>query len=271
MYMPPSTPRAIGGVLDDTLRLYRSSFAAWIAPSLILAVIRFAIGLYLNSKMNLIVAGGAQSSTAIWASWVSTMQGPGVWEGYLVLMFLDVWLYTALIANIFAVASGRLAKPFDGFGIGIRLLPAALLGSLLFGMAMIGGMILLIIPGLYVIGRMIYWTVALVDERAGATSAIGTSWRLVHGHWWRATTILGVLFIIMMAVGFLVAIIAGITVAVARPDLATIQLLTQAISGILNVFFIALVPAALVATYQDLKLRAGGGDLAARISNVPTT
>jgi hypothetical protein len=271
MYTPPSAPRTIGGVLDDTLRLYRSSFTAWIAPCLILSLIRFAIGLYLNSKLNLVGAGGTLNSSAILANWTTTMQGPGIWEGYIVMIVLDVWLYTALIANIFAVATGRAAKPFDGFGIGMRLLPAALLGSLLFGLAMIGGLILLIIPGLYVIGRMIYWTVALVDERAGATSAIGTSWRLVDGHWWRATTILGVLFIIMMTVGFLVAIIAGITVAVTRPDLATIQLETQSISGILNIFFIALVPAALVATYQDLKLRAGGGDLAARISSLPTT
>jgi uncharacterized BrkB/YihY/UPF0761 family membrane protein len=132
-------------------------------------------------------------------------------------------------------------------------------------------LILLVIPGLYVLGRWAYWVVALVDERASGASALNTSWRLVHGHWWRASTILGVLFILVIVLGLLVAIIAGILVAIFRPTVATIQLDTLLISAALNIFFIPLFPAALVTTYLDLKLRAGGGDLAARISNLQPT
>jgi hypothetical protein len=272
MYTPPSAPRTIGGVLDDTIRLYRNTFSSWILISLILALMRFAWTMYLNSTMTGIAAatgltGIALSRAQVMGIWTTS----GVWEGNLVVWVINLWLYTALIANILAVASGAAPKPAAGFNIGIRLLPAAVLASILFGLGVIAGMILLIIPGLYVLGRWAYWVVALVDERAGGTSALGSSWRLVHGHWWRASTILGVLFILVLVLGLLVGIIGGIMVAIFKPSAATILVDTQLISAVLNIFFVPLFPAALVATYLDLKLRARGGDLAVRISNLQPT
>jgi hypothetical protein len=272
MYTPPSAPRTIGGVLDDTLRLYRNTFSSWILISFVLALVGFASAMYLNSRMPGIngatrLTGAALSTAQLQAIWTT----PGLWEGYFVLSFINLWLYTALIANILTVAKGGAARPAGGFGIGLRLVPAGLLGGILVGLAVIVGLILLVIPGLYLLGRMAYWIVALVDERAGATTAIGTSWRLVHGHWWRATTILGVLVILMLVLGMLVGMIGVVLLVVFKPEPATILLDSQLISATLNIFFIPLIPAALVTTYLDLKLRAGGGDLAARISNLQPT
>jgi len=71
--------------------------------------------------------------------------------------------------------------------------------------------------------------------------------------------------------GLLVGIIGGIMVAIFKPSAATILVDTQLISAVLNIFFVPLFPAALVATYLDLKLRARGGDLAVRISNLQPT
>jgi hypothetical protein len=153
----------------------------------------------------------------------------------------------------------------------VRLLPAGLLGSFLVGLAVVGGMILLVIPGLYIAGRLLYWNVALVDERAGATTAIGTSWALVKGHWWRSTTVLGVLWIIAIVVSMVAAMASGVSAALVNHDLATVQLVTQSVAAVLNIFVTPLIPCGLVAIYQDLKLRAGGGDLAARISSLQPT
>lgn len=272
MYTPPSAPRTIGGVLDDTLRLYRNSFSSWIVISLILALLGFLWTMYVNSKITGIsVTAGLTGMALSRAQMMGLWTTPGIWEGNLVVWVINLWLYTALIANILTVAKTGAGKAADGFGIGMRLLSGAVLGSILFGLGLIVGLILLVIPGLYVLGRWAYWVVALVDERAGGPNALNTSWQLVHGHWWRASTILGVLFILVLVLGLLVGIIGGIMVAIFRPGVTTVQLDTQLISGVLNIFFVPLFPAALVATYQDLKLRAGGGDLAARISKLQPT
>jgi hypothetical protein len=271
MYMRPSAPRTIGGVLDDTLRLYRNAFSAWIVPAVLMAVVGFATTQYINSRMTVLVAASALSSNALLTQGTAIMHTPGLWEAYIVLVVLNLWLFTALAASMFDVSIGKAPKALDGLGIGFRLLPAGVLGSFLVGLAFVGGTILLVIPGLYIIGRMLYWTVALVDERAGATQAIGTSWKLVQGHWWRSSTVMGVLWIIAIVIGLVGAMVSGIGAALVKPNVATVQLVTQSVGGVLNIFITPLIPCGMVAVYQDLKLRAGGGDLAARISNLPPT
>jgi hypothetical protein len=50
----------------------------------------------------------------------------------------------------------------------------------------VGGLILLIIPGIYIGIRLCLSTQALVVEGRRPTQAMGRSWNLVAGHWWHA-------------------------------------------------------------------------------------
>jgi hypothetical protein len=50
----------------------------------------------------------------------------------------------------------------------------------------VGGLILLVIPGIYVGVRLAVSIQALVVEGRRGTEAMGRSWSLVGGHWWHA-------------------------------------------------------------------------------------
>ena len=75
----------------------------------------------------------------------------------------------------------------------------------------------------------------------------------------------------MVVLFFVIGMIAGMAAATAKGDAAGLQLVTQLVSGVLNIFTVPFIPCALVAIYRDLKLRAEGADLAARISKLQPT
>jgi hypothetical protein len=275
MYSPPSAPRSIGGVLDDTVRLYRGSFSSWIVPSVLLAAFGFVVAL-LSRVLATVYPGTlpAAGTTAV-AAYATLARTPGFWLGFIVFLviYLAVYLtvYAVVVANILTVATTGQAKVRSNFKAGLALAPGVLLGFVLSGLAMGVGVLLLLIPGIYVWGRLQYWIVALVDERQGALASLNTSWRIVAGHWWRSTTILTVWVIIMVVLFFVIGMIAGMAAATAKGDAAGLQLVTQLVSGVLNIFTVPFIPCALVAIYRDLKLRAEGADLAARISKLQPT
>jgi hypothetical protein len=266
MYSPPTAPRSIGGIVDDAIRLYRASFTVWIFPSLLMAVVGFAVSLYMTSHV-----AGAAASPAVRAQIMAIMRSPSTWLGYVLIVLFHLWLYCVIVSNVLTVANGGQAKAFGDMPAALRMLPSAFAAGILFFIALVAGTILLIIPGIYVWGRLQYWIVALMADRSGPVDALGTSWRLVKGHWWRSSTIFTVLFVIMIALFMVVGFVGGLLAVFLRSDLAVMMLVNQSISGVINIFAVPIVPVALVAIYQDLKLRAGGADLQARISSLRAT
>ncbi|HEX3692550.1 MAG TPA: hypothetical protein VHU13_04325 [Solirubrobacteraceae bacterium] len=78
--------------------------------------------------------------------------------------------------------------------------------SLILGIAVTIGLVLLIVPGLYLLTIWAVAAPALVIERHGAFAAFGRSRKLVRGHGWQ---VLGVIMTV-----FLLALLAGIVAAV---------------------------------------------------------
>jgi hypothetical protein len=79
-----------------------------------------------------------------------------------------------------------------------------LLVSVLVGLATIGGLILFVIPGIYVGVRLAVSIEALVVEGRRGTKAMGRSWELVGGHWWHA---FGTLLVAWLIVGVVNSVI----------------------------------------------------------------
>ena len=75
---------------------------------------------------------------------------------------------------------------------------------MLVGLAIIGGLILFIIPGIYIGVRLAVSIEALVVEGRRGTEAMGRSWELVGGHWWHA---FGTLVVAGLLTGILNAVI----------------------------------------------------------------
>jgi hypothetical protein len=261
MYQRPTAPRSIGGVLDDALRLWRQTLRYSWLPGFLLGLTAGAYALYSFS-----VNGGRPSP----AQMLAIYRSPVTWLAYLALILLYTYLFFAILIPINDVANGTATSFRRSFGAALRLLPRALLGNLLFGLAMIGGLMLLIIPGLFVAGRLQCWAVTLIDEDTTARAALKASWRLVEGSWWRTATIYTVLFIVIYVLLVLIeaAVIATASLTVGRIDPAVLFVITQSGSTLVNVLTAGLLPAAMVAVYKDLRLRRRGEDLEARVGGL---
>ncbi|MBS0375648.1 MAG: hypothetical protein JSR73_13805 [Proteobacteria bacterium] len=261
MYQRPSAPRPIGGVLDDSFRLYRASFGAWWLPSLLSVI---AAALLQGAVM--LKAGRATVGVLELSKFINS---PGMALLAIASWFTQLWSYFAIFAAVAAVHGGAAPTAAIGLRPGLRVVPAAVLAGLLYLLAVMGGTLLLIIPGIYVFGRLQFWPVSLVEDRASPMESLRASWRAVHGHWWRTAIILTVLLIILIVLVMVGGILAGVLAAAGALDRTGLVIATEVFEIAAGFLTGALFPAALIVTYADLKLRREGGDLEARLKELP--
>ena len=258
MYTQSAGPRSIGGVLDDGVRLYRESFRQ-IWPLLIVnAILAIAPSLILG--LNQAAPGSLQQARALY----QTMTSPGYWIGFLVLLLANLVMYGALIGSIDSVAKGGSMALGEAVQLGLSRLLRLFASSILFGIAVTIGLLLFIVPGIYLMGIFQLVFVAIVLENARVGESFGTSRRLIKGHWWRSVTIVSVAIIILVVLSFLAGLVTALA-AVLRPSVGTVLVVNQLVSGIVNVVIVGWMPSVLLAMYYDLKLRHEGGDLSARV------
>jgi Membrane domain of glycerophosphoryl diester phosphodiesterase len=120
------------------------------------------------------------------------------------LMFLV--LTGAITRAVAAEVAGEDPSLEQSYRFGFYRLGSVLLVSVLVGLATIGGLILFIIPGIYIGVRLVVSVEALVVEGRRGTRAMGRSWELVGGHWWHA---FGTLVVAWLLIGVVNAVITA--------------------------------------------------------------
>jgi hypothetical protein len=261
MYQRPSAPRPIGGVLDDSFRLYRASIRTWWLPSLTLVVLGSAVAIFALAKFG--------TATRKPAELLAMLRSPALWATYATMIVIQIWLYLAMFVGVGEVQAGRSGTIAGGLGRALRILPGALVAAILYLAATMVGTLLLVVPGLYVFGRAQFWPVAMAIDGQGPLAALQTSWRLAKGHWWRTATILTVLLIILAVLSTVLGMLAVSIAVVWRSDSITRLIVTQILSNAANLVMLPVFPAAVCAMYADLKLRVEGDDLEARLKDLP--
>jgi hypothetical protein len=260
MYSPPSSPLSVGGVIDDGIRLFRESFnRCWllaIIPGLVLILFEIAFPTPLPSFAVLRNPLAARAIT----------NSPHVLLLDLLSLLLGLVFQGAVLVRQIAIASGDDSVTFgSAAAVGFRRLLTTLIAFVLFSLAVAGGMILLLIPGLYILPRLQLWMVAVFVDDQGPTTALGSSWRLTKGHWWRVTAILTVAAIIILVLTLVFSALAG-WFAVNRANASARMLVVQVVSLGSAAISYPLGTAIGLAMYHDLKLRREGGDIATRAS-----
>jgi hypothetical protein len=274
MYQKPTVPRSIGGVLDDTLQLYKASFASCWLPALLTGLVSGAFTYFVLAVP--ITSGLPQANPLLAAMDRYKNLGPAYNVGNIAVSVVTLLLSGMMIANIAAVSRGETPAFGTALSLSLRRLLAMIGATILFGLAVGVGFVLLLIPGIYLAVRLQLFLVPLIIEPQGPAASLGTSWRLVGGNWWRALTVVTVLFVILLVLELLLGALTG-AVGVfigGRPIdtahmIAKVSLATLAIGAVVRVFTAPLICAVGVALYHDLLLRKGGGDLEARLGALP--
>lgn len=293
-YVAPSAPLSIGGVLDDWIRLFRSSFGACWALALIAAI----AGALVQFTATPSLPKSGVSSFQHFLEYFSALRAAPNFLADLIFWLILLVLHGAVLAQQSAIVRGEEAFSFgNALAKGLRRLPQLLLGVVLLILILtaifipigIGAVVLIplrhtrmgiviaalgvaaaVIAATYVWVRLQLWMAIMFAENRGGAASLGRSWELVKGHWWRVTAIgfvsAIIIWIFSMAFGGAMGAVVGfVGINGSSSDLLVRRLqLIAAIGALARLVTLPLLTAAWLAIYHDLLLRREGGDLAAR-------
>jgi hypothetical protein len=118
------------------------------------------------------------------------------------------WVQGALVEAAADVHDGKQELDFGETFARVRpLLPTLIVAGLLAGLGIGVGLILLIVPGLYLLTRWALIIPVIVLEKRSAGEAFGRSHELVRGHGW---TVFGIVVIIFVLGAIVSAIVSGL-------------------------------------------------------------
>jgi hypothetical protein len=277
VYVKPSAPRNIGGVLDDSIRLYREGFKkTWplaLAAQLLIGVPTLLVRLK-------IAGSGMTNPQALLATYMS----PGIWLPYLAGAIASIGFYNAIILQLSRLYQGEVLPPGRALADGYRLLPRVILLSLAFALcaiiigvffavafkASIGVRVVLSIVALpiavYLMGRVYLTHVALIADDMGVFKSVETSWTLTRGRWWRGVTIYSVVALIAIVFYVVIGFVAGLITVAFGPSSAAGVGLTELVSVLGASVVFPLITAAVLSIYYDFQVRSEGSDLATRVN-----
>ncbi|MHB8588710.1 MAG: hypothetical protein ACYDA0_07645 [Candidatus Dormibacteraceae bacterium] len=253
-------PLEIGDLLDETFRMYRRHFVLFAGLSVILSIPAAGLSGFGTYAL---FSGLLQETTL--------GQGPslGNLESALVVAGIFLVVDLALVplfygAVTYAACESALGRPVTASGVlmGVLRRYFPLLGYWLLIGVMLAAFCLLPLW----IWIWVSWVVVMpvmFIENASLGAAMGRSWRLLEGRWWRTFLILFLMFIVFYAVR--IALSAFIALGQTLLQVVVSSVVVLWISGATSVIIDALVnpilQIAIVLIYFDLRVRREGLDL----------
>jgi hypothetical protein len=274
MYTLPAKPEPIGVVLDDAIELYRSSFRFCWPISLVGMVLITGFQLRAYSGLPDVTFTGQsarQIFTDIGQSFIHMNRGGSfAFLNTLLVLLIELVIYGALFAQMHHVAvHGQGRSTLDALVIGLRRMPGMLAAAIIWTVAIGVGMALLLVPGIYLWGKLEFWIAAGFVDDVGSIGGLGRSWEMTRGNWWRSVTGVSVALLLMAVLGTATQVVAALSLTVVS-DLTTLLLVAQLLQGVASIFVLPMLPAAALAIYYDMKLRRDGEDLLLRAKSLQT-
>jgi hypothetical protein len=255
----------IGELIDTAVKLYRSSWRIFVGISAVVLV-PFS---FLQSFLTRSQIVGFLHPERIQDRFQQQPNFDTFWYT-IAFALLNALLIAPFLTGVFArVASelylGHEPDTAETLTFGLRKLGGLLVVTLLTFLAVLGGTVLLIVPGILFYVRFAFAPAALVVEDTGAIAAMRRSWRLVRGHFWR---LFGTLLLASLLVG-IVGGIAGAPFVIAAQFIGPagwpLAAAGNAIAGIFTRPFVLII---VVLLYFDLRIRKEGFDLAVMVAEI---
>ena len=261
-YALPAAPLSIGGVIDSAIRLYRDSMRRCWLLALLYSLILGIFGVFWALALAKATVPGSKDPRQMFAALFT----PAAMGGFALSMLASLVFYGALTKTVSAWAKGDESLSLgSALAVGARRLPGAVLASLLYLLALGIGLVLLVVPGVYLFGKFQLWSTAMFVDDAGAVESLRISWRLTRGRWWRGTVIFTVALIIVYVFALALGLVSGVITALTHLSVTDRAIVNQLFAVVSNLIVLPMFIAILVVMYHDFKLRNEGGDLAARM------
>lgn len=233
--------REIGDLLGDALRVYFRNFP-----------VVFAIALAIVAPVQLIVSGiGLEELTSGYRenSTTAELLIPTV-VSFLVVAPL---MAAAMIFVLQRLGAGERPRVGRSLQAGLDIFTPVFVAVLLAGVAIAAGLVVLIIPGIYIAVRLLFVPQTVVIDRARDRGALRASWELTQGAWWRTFVVILLANLIALVPGLLV--MTPLEQAAQSADRQLISLAGMILSEALTAPFVALVATLL---FFDLRSRRSG-------------
>ena len=234
-------PMGIGEILSTAFQLYQRHWRTLLAIAAVVVVpftlVQYLLGDQVRTRGE--VTSNGVVETATWAVGIAGL----VAALAAVVMFLV--LTGAITRAVAAEVAGEDPSVEQSYRFGFHRLGSVLLVSVLVGLAIIGGLILFIIPGIYIGVRLAVSIEALVVEGRRGTQAMGRSWELVGGHWWHA-------FGTLVVGGLLTGVVNAVITAPFGNTSWFVQAVAAAVATVVTLPYGVLVG---VLLYLDLRAR----------------
>ncbi len=158
-----------------------------------------------------------------------------------VLLFIAIWVLMAGVAALFVAASApeNTVTIRHSLGIGFKKLLSLIWIGLLMGFIIMTGVLLFVVPGIFLSIAFIFAVLFLVNEDARGLTALTKSYNLVAGRWWAV-------FLRYMLVYVLLVVISGAITFAFRFN----EALGESIAFLISM---PLTVSALAVLYKDLK------------------
>jgi hypothetical protein len=232
-------PRSASELVDAGFRLLRRHFGAFVTlgalgyvPSLLVDLARFG------------------------AVPVSAGLGAGVLVAF-VLVIVPLYAVTqgalsALAADAYRAGEARLA---DALRLAIRRVGPAIVAMVLVGAIFAVGLVLLVVPGVYLFARLASAFPSVVLEDLGPVEALRRAWARAEGRVGHSLGTLALTFLLYFVV------LMGATVIGGAAALAAGKYALLAVSAVVTVLVAPMVPIVTTLLYFDLRIRSEGYDL----------
>ncbi len=252
-------PLSLGEILDRTFTLYRQNFLLFFGITAIPYTLNLALGLFQIWYFGAATAKGIQALSAM-------VTGPrllftllSMVVGGLVYIFSEggtILAITQLYLGRQTSMAAALQGVWDEFG---TLFGVVILNGLAVGV----GFICLIVPGIYLLCRLMVCLPAALVEKLGASESLSRSFELTRDNAGRAFMILLVFFAVSIAGGTMIGVVL-IPLTLTHRDPSELRLVASATIVLQMVVNALVAPVLLVASsvfYFDLRVRKEAFDL----------
>ncbi len=253
-------PLSVGEILDRTFTIYRNYFVLFIGISAIPQILVLALSL---AQVAVLAPAGFPTPGLSTVSSVASYLALAV-LGLVVTLIALILSQGATVIAVSEIYLGRTITIGDSFRR-VRGELGTIFGVMMLnGLATFVGLILLIVPGIYVMCRLLVGIPAALLENLGSRAAVERSWQLTKDSAGRAFLVFLLYFSLSMAATMLFAFPFQMAIILVKGDPSLILVfmgLAQVGTFIANVLVVPVMTIASAILYYDLRVRKEAFDL----------